>query len=102
MSNWGKIYTTTWWGEGIYNTIGWGSAYPPEATANVVTFRDRVVADGGIIESLSCLATKINYMPSADEGRLVFDAYSLRVVTDSGLVEARTCTITDINELKSI
>ena len=62
MSKWGKIYTTTWWGEGIYNAIGWGSVYAPESTANVVAFRDRVVADGGVMESLICLATKIDYL----------------------------------------
>ena len=51
----GKIYETTWWGN-TTNNISWGSAY-----ANIVfsplqlSFKDRVEADNGIVESLSCV-----------------------------------------------
>ncbi len=99
MSNWGSIYTSTWWGEGIYNTIGWGSAYPAAATANVIDFRDRVEADGGSVEALACLGAAINRLPQADSGRVIWDAYSVRVLADSGILEGRDCTINEINEI---
>ena len=56
--NWGKIYNSSWWGLGINNnTISWGKIYEEEAGFSISTqkFIQRVIADGGTIESARCL-----------------------------------------------
>ena len=58
MSNWGKIYETTWWGVGAVGTNGWGDIYEGQAEAQ--PFRDRVLADGGVFEAGLCLINAIN------------------------------------------
>jgi len=56
--NWGKIYNTTYWGDGVStNTISWGKIYEEAAGFSISTqkFIQRVIADGGTIESARCL-----------------------------------------------
>tara|TARA_R110000782_G_scaffold51057_1_gene110283 strand:+ start:269 stop:520 length:252 start_codon:yes stop_codon:yes gene_type:complete len=50
----GKIYETTWWGNPVNN--GWGGIYY-NLFINELTssFQTRVLADGGTIESLTCV-----------------------------------------------
>ena len=56
----GSIYKTTNWGIGVCTSkLGWGFIY--KSIANCETeqqkeFSDRVTTDGGIIESLNCIA----------------------------------------------
>jgi hypothetical protein len=97
--SYGAIYPLSWWGQGIYNTIYWGSIYPATASAGVTDFIIRVEADNGILEALNCLGAAINSLPQADIGRLVYEPYAARVVADSGILEAQACTINDINNL---
>ena len=97
--SYGAIYPLSWWGEGIYNTIYWGSIYPATASAGILDFITRVEADNGILEALNCLGAAINSYPQADFGRQLFDAYDARVEAASGDTEARVCTINAINDL---
>jgi len=56
--NFGKIYETTWWGVGVTtNTISWGKIYDDIAgyPAFIQIYRDRIEADGGVVESLQCV-----------------------------------------------
>ncbi len=63
-------------------------------------FGTRVLADGAIIESYSCVANEINTSPTANIGRVLFDAYDARVESAGGDTEARNCTITELYNLK--
>ena len=97
--SYGAIYPLSWWGQGIYNTIYWGSIYPATASAGVTDFIIRVEADNGILEALNCLGAAINSFPQADLGRQLFDAYDTRCEVASGDTEARVCTINELNDL---
>jgi hypothetical protein len=97
--SYGAIYPLSWWGQGIYNTIYWGSIYPATASAGVTDFIIRVEADNGILEALNCLGAAINSFPQADLGRQLFDAYDTRCEAASGDTEARVCTINELNDL---
>lgn len=60
--NYGKIYETTWWGEGVTsNNISWGKIYSNIAGFPVFVnlFEDRVIADGGVTESLRCISESL-------------------------------------------
>ena len=74
-----------------------------EAESNIaveaVDLRQRVEADGGIIESIQCLINAIYDLPQADKGRQLFDAYDARCEAASGDTEARVCTINELNDL---
>jgi hypothetical protein len=65
----------------------------------VRAFQTRVLADGGVVESLQCLNQAVSNSLPVDFGRYTFDIFSDRVTTDSGSVEARNCTIDSINSL---
>ena len=62
-------------------------------------FRTRVLADGGIVESINCISKAIQNLPGEDFGRVTFDAFNVRVVADTGTTEGRNCTIDSINTL---
>ncbi len=55
---WGEIYKTTWWGDGIPNDIGWGSAYADLSQ----TFNEYSIAYDGITpgEAISTPAATYN------------------------------------------
>jgi|FLOH01.1.fsa_nt_gi hypothetical protein len=65
MSDWGlgTLNNSVFWGQGFINSIDWGVVYESSwagdtaigYTPNAVIFRDRVLADGGTIESLKCI-----------------------------------------------
>jgi len=78
--------------------LGAGVVVPYYAIA-AAEFKKRAVADGAIVESISCAKNGIKSMPDADPGRVLFDAYDLRIETAGGSTEARTCTINELNEL---
>ena len=91
MSNtisWGKIYETTYWGNGVTdNTISWGKDYLDEAGFSQLTqrFKSRVEADGGVVESDS----RISNLGLDDYNW----TYYFRVIDDSGSVESLECVI---------
>ena len=60
--NFGSIYGSTWWGEGVNNDIGWGSIYEAIAGGSSLTqeYLNRVLADGGVVESAECIDDNIN------------------------------------------
>ena len=57
----GKIYETTWWGIGVTtNTISWGKIYEDLASNSLAKrYEERVLAAGGIVESLECINNDI-------------------------------------------
>lgn len=84
----GKIYGTTWWGNPTPD--GWGNIYYDLATSSnyfVRAYDDRVIADGGIIESLSCVEKGLD-LESNPIITLLGDAFAKSVVdttyTDAG------------------
>ena len=95
----GAIYGSTWWGSGdaFTNTIGWGSAM--FYILDPAELRNRVEADGGIVEAFECVSKALRRFPQADLGRQLFDLYDTRVEAASGDTEARTCTINELNEI---
>ena len=50
--NWGIINFSSWWGQGTTLT-GWGNTYADKII--VKNFKERVEADGGSVESLTCI-----------------------------------------------
>jgi len=62
-------------------------------------FKDRVLTDGGAIESIQCVSKAVASLPPFDFGRYTFDAFNTRVITGGGVTEARNCTIDSINSL---
>lgn len=53
MTNWGKIYNSTWWGIGVISSIFWGIVYYNNKVRK--DFVDRVIANGGVIENSMCI-----------------------------------------------
>tara|TARA_R110002073_G_C9446833_1_gene577751 strand:- start:21 stop:317 length:297 start_codon:yes stop_codon:yes gene_type:complete len=87
----GKIYESTWWGVGVCAaTNGWGNIYYDIsgcASETAVAFRDRILADGGTVESLTCIDEKLKADYYADLTQAFID----RVIADSGKYEAAQC-----------
>ena len=79
----GKIYSSTWWGNPVKN--GWGGIYYGLAIGILADrYKTRVEADGGVVESLSCVN-------DADFISANNWTYYFRVVDDGGLVESLEC-----------
>jgi len=81
-----EIYENSWWGSPT--STGWGSIYyeyavifPSEVTTR---FSDRVIADGGVVESLDCIDRNIDL--KSDNW-----TYYFRVTDDGGIVESLEC-----------
>ena len=52
--SWGNI--KSYWGIGVTtNRISWGDIYLKDANDLLKTYKTRVEADGGIVESLRCI-----------------------------------------------
>jgi len=50
-----EIYENSWWGSPVKN--GWGSIYYDFVTDPLSTrYQDRVLADGGTVEAIDCVA----------------------------------------------
>ena len=80
----GSIYSSTQWGLPVEN--GWGGIYFDLSNPyNALTLRynSRVLADGGVVESLDCVN-------SADFIANNW-AYYFRVLDDGGVVESLEC-----------
>jgi hypothetical protein len=62
-----EIYSSSWWGDGPCNDVGWGIIYKQYANCGPVqpiidAFVIRVEADGGTVESTPCLETDLTYL----------------------------------------
>lgn len=58
MSNnisWGKIYESTWWGDSV-NTAQSTFDYATETFNSQYEMRDRIITDGGVLESTFCMS----------------------------------------------
>lgn len=58
MSNnisWGKIYESTWWGDSV-NTAQSLFDYATETFNAQYEMRDRVISEGGVLESTYCMS----------------------------------------------
>ena len=80
-----EIYNVSWWGSPTRN--GWGNIYYQFAFPSPLgdRFSDRVLADGGTVESLNCVK-------NADFNTANW-TYYFRVVDDGGVVESLDCVI---------
>lgn len=61
MSNnisWGKVYESTWWGDCI-QTAPSTFDYATETYNAQFELRDRVIAEGGVLESTYCMSLTI-------------------------------------------
>ena len=65
-------------------------------TATLTTY---AAANSLTFEGAQCVQDALNALPTADAGRVLFDAYDTRVTADSGSTEARTCTINELNAI---
>ncbi len=93
----GSIYCTSWWGEdGRYQryvdegVIIAGVCVPLYTTL----YKERVEADGGVVEALSCLSDALEALGYNDanyNSEKLANAYDVRIVADSGTLEAKTC-----------
>jgi len=58
MSNnisWGKIYESTWWGDSV-NTAQSTFDYATATFNSQYEMRDRIIDDGGVLESTFCMS----------------------------------------------
>ena len=93
-----EIYSSSWWGVGPCNDVGWGIVYKQYANCGVVPgiiadFTARVIADGGTVESEACLDVPLTFLtdnpiPSAydyllDDYSGAAAAYSLRQLSST-------------------
>ena len=65
LEGYGKIYDSTNWGVGRDNNISWGIVYAnlgSIAPQLVSAFKTRVEADGGTLESLTCLSNDLKFL----------------------------------------
>jgi len=76
----------------------WSNRYQGVQAAIFERYRDRVIADGGVVEAFTCTISRLR-LPGLNVGQLLFDNYEARVVADSGVVEAEQCTVNEINKL---
>ena len=83
--NFGKIYETTWWGSPVKD--GWGGIYYNLAGFTLLTerYQERVEADGGVVEALSCVNS------ASFNDRNLNWTYYFRVVDNGGIVESLQC-----------
>lgn len=76
----------------------WSNRYQGVQTSIFDFYRQRVIADGGVVEAFTCTISKLR-LPALNVGQFLFDNYDARVVADSGSVEAEQCTINNLNNL---
>lgn len=113
---WGKIYDTTWWGDGVINPIYWGIVYSDYAlgykifqdiVADVDALESRVIADGGVFEAYYCtidnmnksLGVSPNYFSTDFLRTNIVRKYTERVEDASATLEAISCVETNINKI---
>ena len=61
-------------------------------------YRDRVEADGGIVEAFSCAIAALR-LPGVNVGQYIFDNYEARVLADGGVIEGEDCAVIAINNI---
>ena len=84
-SGFGEVYSASWWGD--FSSTGFGNIYYDIALGSelIQKYITRVEADGGVVESSSCISNL---------GLDDYDwTYYFRVVDDSGSVESLECVI---------
>ena len=61
-----EIYSSSWWGIGACNEVGWGIVYKEYAgcltSIIIADFTARVIADGGTVESPACLDVPLTFL----------------------------------------
>ena len=62
-----EIYSSSWWGIGPCNEVGWGIVYKQYANCGpvpgiIADFTARVIADGGTVESPACLDVPLTFL----------------------------------------
>ena len=63
-----EIYSSSWWGIGPCNDVGWGIIYKQYAGCGnnvqpiIDAFVARVIADGGTVESQACLDIALTFL----------------------------------------
>ena len=62
-----EIYSSSWWGIGPCNEVGWGIVYKQYAGCGpvpviIADFTARVIADGGTVESPACLDVPLTFL----------------------------------------
>ena len=62
-----EIYSSSWWGIGACNEVGWGIVYKQYAGCGpvpgiIADFTARVIADGGTVESPACLDVPLTFL----------------------------------------
>lgn len=91
-------------------SLGLGLPQQPQWSNFVRTYADdiadayaaRVIADGGTVEGLACLAYKIFLLGIRnirDNVDIATTAYSNRVIADGGIVEAYGCLLNEVTTL---
>jgi len=79
-----EIYSSSWWGIGPCNEVGWGIVYKQYADCLVpviiADFTARVIADGGTVESPACLDVPLTFLttngPATSAFTGLLDTYS--------------------------
>jgi hypothetical protein len=56
--NWGKVYESTWWGDQV-NTAQSAFDYATPTFNAPFLLKNRIITDGGVLESTYCLSLTI-------------------------------------------
>lgn len=100
MINWGEIYKSTWWG--YFSATGFGSIYYDIANSEQVNYTERIIEDGGTVESEDCLVD-LDVIPQLTIAMIpiaykVNKLYSVIPINgDSDLIPTRSTLATRIN-----
>jgi hypothetical protein len=105
MSNlisWGDIYCSTWWGDTDRTTLSIQNESAPPCFAPIndiaIAFRERVEADGGVLEGYNCLVAALQDL-GEDNYYELFDTYIQRMTDDGATLEGRDCLIEQLFNL---
>lgn len=72
---------------------------------DVISFYNRVIADGGTFEAINCLQSFVNNLSSIDlypVGDAVMSAFQIRVIADGGTLESFSCGAVIVQSLANI
>ena len=102
-----EINSVMWKGYSLLNTSekeglqAWYSLEESELLSgdSTATLEKYAAANSLTFEGKQCVQDALAALPTADAGRVLFDAYDTRVSADGGDTEARTCTINELNAI---
>ena len=102
-----EINSVMWKGYSLLNTSekeglqAWYSLEESELLSGDSTATLEKYAEVNLLtfEGKQCVQDALAALPTADAGRVLFDAYDTRVSADGGDTEARTCTINELNAI---